>query len=111
MSVPKLLRTELLGLSPSIFGKTFKLPTDTRDKLLSSLERLDDLEKSHREALERLRLKPTLPPGFPPGHYYSPLLDLDSLAPSSLSMPFDGVECWEHIDLRPQEQRIYYEDL
>lgn len=26
-------------------------------------------------------------------------------------MPFDGVECWEHIDLRPQEQRNYYEDL
>lgn len=26
-------------------------------------------------------------------------------------MPFDGIECWEHIDLRPQEQRNYYEDL
>jgi hypothetical protein len=111
MSLAKSLRTELLALSPSIFGKTLKLRSDTRDKLVSSVERLEELEKTHQEALERLCRKP-LPPEFvPPGHYYSPLLDIDSLSASSPNMPFDGVECWEHIDLRLQEQRIYYEDL
>jgi predicted O-methyltransferase YrrM len=112
MSRARSLRTELLALSPSLFGKTLKLRNGTRDKLVSCLERLEELEKTHQEALERLRLKPSLSPEFvPPGHYYSPLLDIDNLAPSALSLPFDGVECWEHIDLRPQEQRIYYEDL
>jgi predicted O-methyltransferase YrrM len=140
MSRARSLRTELLALSPSIFGKTLKLRSGTRDKLVNSVERLEELEKTHQEALERLvklekthqealerlvklekthqeelerlRLKPSLSPEFvPPGHYYSPLLDIASLAPSSLSMPFDGVECWEHIELCPQEQRIYYEDL
>jgi hypothetical protein len=126
MSDAKSLRTELLALSPSIFGKTLKLRSDTRDKLVSSVERLEDLEqthqealerlkeleKTHKEALERLRVQPSLPPEFvPAGHYYSPLLDIDSLAPNSPNMPFDGAECWEHIDLCPQEQRIYYQDL
>jgi hypothetical protein len=48
---------------------------------------------------------------YPPGHYHSPLLDIESLGPSQPNMAFDGVEFWEHIDLRPKEQRAYYEDL
>jgi hypothetical protein len=61
----------------------------------------------------RLRLQPNLRGAvcFPPGHFYSPLLDIQSLGPVEPTMPFDGVECWEHIDLRPSEQRSYYEDL
>ncbi len=26
-------------------------------------------------------------------------------------LPFDGAECWEHVDLRPDEQRRYFEGL
>ena len=61
----------------------------------------------------RLRLQSNLRGAvwFPPGHFYSPLLDIQSLGPVEPTMPFDGVECWEHIDLRPSEQRSYYEDL
>jgi predicted O-methyltransferase YrrM len=67
----------------------------------------------NRIANYRLRLKPNQKGTviFPPGHYHSPLLDIESLGPSKPNMPFDGIECWEHIDLRPQEQRNYYEDL
>ena len=48
---------------------------------------------------------------FPPGHYYSPLPDIESLKPGDTSMAFDGEECWEHIELRAEKQRDYYEDL
>lgn len=48
---------------------------------------------------------------FPPGHFYSPLLDIQGLGPNDSSLPFDGAECWEHVNLRPSEQRSYYEDL
>jgi predicted O-methyltransferase YrrM len=48
---------------------------------------------------------------FGPGHYYSPLLDIEALGPNDLALPFDGVEWWEHVDLRPSEQREYYDDL
>jgi hypothetical protein len=60
-----------------------------------------------------LRLQPNLRGAVwsPPGHFYSPLLDIQSLGPAEPAMPFDGVECWEHIDFRPSEQRSYYEDL
>ena len=67
-----------------------------------------------RQIKERLlRWKPNLRGAFwfPPGHFYTPLLDIQSLAPAETTMPFDGVECWEHIDLRPSEQRAYYVDL
>ena len=69
------------------------------------------VQKQIREC--RLRLQPNLRGAVwvPPGHYYSPLLDIQSLGPVEPIMPFDGVECWEHIDLRPSEQRSYYEDL
>ena len=39
-------------------------------------------------------------PGFPAGHFYSPLLDLQSVKPGESQMPFGGEEWWEHIDLR-----------
>lgn len=48
---------------------------------------------------------------YPPGHFYSPLLDIDSLPAGSQYLPFDGVDWWEHIDLRPAEQRAYFADL
>jgi methyltransferase family protein len=48
---------------------------------------------------------------FPPGHFYSPLLDIQSLRPNDSNLPFDGEELWEHINLRLSEQRSYYEDL
>lgn len=48
---------------------------------------------------------------YPPGHFYSPLLDIGSLGPSAPHLPYDGVENWEHVDLRPDEQRAYYDDL
>ena len=48
---------------------------------------------------------------FPPNHYYSPLLDIESLGPNECHMPFDSEECWEHIELRPEDQRSYYEDM
>lgn len=48
---------------------------------------------------------------YPPGHFYSPLLDIGALAPGAAGLPFDGAEYWEHIDLRPAEQRAYYADL
>jgi predicted O-methyltransferase YrrM len=48
---------------------------------------------------------------FPPGHFYSPLIDVSELGPNDSSFPFDGPEWWESVDLRPAEQRAYYEDL
>lgn len=48
---------------------------------------------------------------FPPGHVHSPLLDIQALGPNDLALPFDGVEWWEHINLRLSEQQSYYEDL
>jgi predicted O-methyltransferase YrrM len=61
----------------------------------------------------RLRLHPNCRGAvrFPPGHFYSPLLDIEGLGPNDSSLPFDGAELWENIDLRPREQRFYYEDL
>lgn len=48
---------------------------------------------------------------FPPGHFHSPLLDLQSLSANNSTLSFDGPELWEHIDLREGEQRAYYEQL
>ncbi len=41
---------------------------------------------------------------YPPGHFYSPLLDVRNLGP-------DGVEYWEHVDLCDAGQRAYFEEL
>lgn len=61
----------------------------------------------------RLLLRPNLRGAFlfPPGHFYSPLLDIEQLGPGDSILPFDGFEWWEHINLRSREQRSYYEDL
>lgn len=48
---------------------------------------------------------------WPPGHFHSPLLDLQSLNDRASALPFDGPEFWEHIDLRENEQRSYYKQL
>ena len=48
---------------------------------------------------------------YPPGHFHSPLLDLRGVRSTDPNVPFDGEECWEHVELRPKEQRLYYEDL
>jgi predicted O-methyltransferase YrrM len=61
----------------------------------------------------RLRLQPNLRGAalFAPGHFYSPLLDIQSLGPNDLNLPFDGAEWWEHVQLQADDQRSYYEDL
>lgn len=67
-----------------------------------------------RFARERLfRWRPNLRGaiGIPPGHFHSPLLDIQSLRPQDTNVPFDGIEWWEHVDLRPVAQRSYYLDL
>ena len=47
----------------------------------------------------------------PPGHYYSPLLNIESLKPGDTAMPFDGEEDWAHVNLHRSEQRAYFDDL
>ena len=61
----------------------------------------------------RLRLHPNYLGAvtYPPGHYYSPLLDLENLGTNDRHLPFDGEEWWEHVDFRDEAQRDYYEDL
>lgn len=44
---------------------------------------------------------------FPPGHFYSPLIDIESLTPGA-GDPYDGPECWESLDLRVEAQREFY---
>jgi predicted O-methyltransferase YrrM len=46
-----------------------------------------------------------------PGHFYSPLLDIESLAPGQPGLAFDGPQCWEHVDLRRDGQRAYFAEL
>jgi predicted O-methyltransferase YrrM len=48
---------------------------------------------------------------WPPGHFYSPLLDLTQLGPGDEGSPHDGEEMWEHIPLRDAEQRSYFRHL
>ena len=45
------------------------------------------------------------------GHFYSPLLDIGKLGANDTHLPFDGEECWEQLDLRPREQKAYYQEL
>ena len=61
----------------------------------------------------RLRLRPNLRGTVfcHPGHFYSPLLDIQSLGPNDSNLSFDGVEWWEHVNLQPGDQRSYFEDL
>ena len=48
---------------------------------------------------------------YPPGHYYSPLLDIGSLESGSSYFHYDGPECWEHINLQVDHQMAFFEDL
>jgi hypothetical protein len=61
----------------------------------------------------RLRRHPNLRGAatYPPGHFYSPLLDIENLGSEAPGLPHDGAEYWEHVDLRPEEQRAYFVDL
>jgi predicted O-methyltransferase YrrM len=61
----------------------------------------------------RLRIHPNLRGAAfcPPGHFYSPLLDIQALGANDSNLPFDGAEWWEHVDLQPSVQRSYYHDL
>jgi predicted O-methyltransferase YrrM len=61
----------------------------------------------------KLHLNPNLRGAvfFPPGHFYSPLLDIESFGLNDSTLPFDGAEWWENINLESGEQRCYYEDL
>ena len=47
---------------------------------------------------------------FPPGHFYSTLVDVDKVDAGAL-LPFDGKEMWENINLRVEEQKEFYEKL
>jgi predicted O-methyltransferase YrrM len=68
-----------------------------------------------RKRLEerRLDIQPNLRGAvlYPPGHFYSPLLDIEGFGQNGSNPPFDGAEYWEHINLKPDEQRSYFEDL
>ncbi len=47
----------------------------------------------------------------PAGHFYSPLLDRRAIAPDDTFYGADGVEFWEHINLRKEEQLSFYTDI
>jgi predicted O-methyltransferase YrrM len=66
-----------------------------------------------RSAVKRLlrRLFPQLQSFVPPGHFYSPLIDLRNLPPAAARVAFDAEEYWEHVDLRTDRQRAYYQTL
>lgn len=83
----------------------------TLEKLLNLDSYCNFIEK--RLLRRRLRLQPNLKGAviYPPGHFYSPLLDIQRLKPSDRGASFDGEEWWENIDLRRREQQSYYEDL
>lgn len=48
---------------------------------------------------------------FPPGHFYSPLLDLEGIIPGSTSLPYDGEESWEHVDIHEADQLDLFTEL
>lgn len=62
---------------------------------------------------QECRLRPNLRGAviFPPGHFYSPLLDIESLGLGDQRLPFDGAEYWEHIRLHEHSQQSYYQEL
>ena len=61
----------------------------------------------------RLRLNPSLlgVEGIPAGHFYSPLLDLRQIPAEGDTMPHDGAEYWEAVDLAPARMEAYYREL
>jgi predicted O-methyltransferase YrrM len=70
-------------------------------------------ERRFRVQERRAKLQPNLRGTymFPPGHFYSPLLDIQLLRPGELGMPHDGAEWWEYVDLRPADQRSFYLEI
>jgi predicted O-methyltransferase YrrM len=48
---------------------------------------------------------------FPPGHFYSPLLDLETSPKDVDYLPHDGEESWEQVNLHPTDQRDLYLEL
>ena len=47
-----------------------------------------------------------------PGHFYSPLLDIESMSDDGSNfLRFDGEEYWEHVDLNEGHQREYFKSL
>jgi len=48
---------------------------------------------------------------FPPGHFYSPLIDLHNLVLKDGALQFDGLEYWEHINLQTDKMQGYYKHL
>lgn len=48
---------------------------------------------------------------IPPGHYYSPLLDIESLQSDEKYRACDGEEDWSQIRLNQEEQEQYYTEL
>jgi predicted O-methyltransferase YrrM len=61
----------------------------------------------------RLRLNPSLMgvERIPAGHFYSPLLDLTLIPATGETMPHDGAEYWEALDLQPARMEAYYREL
>lgn len=47
----------------------------------------------------------------PPGHFHSPLLDIEALESSSATLPHDGADTWEHIPMHPDAQRLLFQEL
>lgn len=47
---------------------------------------------------------------YAPGHFYSPLLDIQSFGENATHMPYDGAEMWENVNLPTSELRAFYSD-
>jgi hypothetical protein len=46
-----------------------------------------------------------------PGHFYSPLLKIDAIGRNDRILPHDGVDYWENIDLRADEQKQIFREI
>jgi len=45
---------------------------------------------------------------YPPGHFYSPLLDIATFGRQGADLSFDGAEYWEHVGLDASCQKAFY---
>lgn len=48
---------------------------------------------------------------FSPGHFHSPLLDIESLKSGNSDLPHDGVDNWEHIPMHQNAQCLLFQEL
>jgi predicted O-methyltransferase YrrM len=48
---------------------------------------------------------------YPPGHFYSPLLDIATFGRQGSDSSFDGSEYWEHVGLDAPGQKAFYSKL